>query len=51
MKETVAQLWHDILAGTPATDHVVALLGLACMGLGIGALILWDEARKRNGSR
>ncbi|MEO8277416.1 MAG: hypothetical protein ABI639_14475 [Thermoanaerobaculia bacterium] len=45
--ETVAQLWKDLLAGTPATDNVAVLLILASAGLGGGALLLWQEARSR----
>jgi hypothetical protein len=51
MRESVARLWQGILEGSPATDHVVAILGLVSIGLGVGALLLIQEVRNRKSPR
>lgn len=50
MPESVARLWEATLRGDPSTDNVVLLITLAAIGCGWGALILWDEARRRGRS-
>lgn len=47
MRESLAQLWAGIQAGTSATDHIVAILVMVAFGFGAGALLLYNEAKNR----